>query len=1225
MVCLFSPHINGETYDGGISKTFGLPFLGNLLFLCNFAVMGKAVFKSGTWRWLKPALWTFLGIWALVVTALQVILNSNVLTRMANRVTDEYVDGTVTFSGIKASMFRSFPNLNVTVDDFSITYPHDRFAAYDSLEVPGSYLLGAGRGEMSDTLAHFRKLSVSVNYLAAIAGRIRIRHAILDHPRIFAHQYDSTSANWNIFGDVSVKEDSDTSSSSALPPVSIGKVSLDGRPFVVYTNPSDTVFGCIFLKSLSAKGHYDAREGKIEKVNLTLDSLFVAGRLPADTVALGLERLGVKERNGHFDVNLKSSLFLGLKSSGRMAIPVEIEGDIFPELDKKAVSVENLRASVAAIGLYANGKADFSRKNIHIKATADIDKASVNGLVEHFGDNFPVLKKLRTDALLTVNASCDGFYDKSSGSLPPLSVRIQVPDSKIGWEGIDGDGRFDLDITARSEDGKLSAEVPDFCFNVNGMKISVNGSAEDLLGGDPRFDISSDIHVVLDSLASYLPDSLGISVHGNLEGIVEGGFKLSQLDPYNFSGIELEGLLESKNIMVSVPKDSIFAYIGHTDISLGEFSHAEEDQNSHEEHGHHHAGLSVTVDSLFTEYGASTFIRGTGICLSAHNSEELMSGRHGRHPIHGHFDITSLGMMDIDSCFVGVLGSANTFKLSQNPISGHTVPFMNISSRNKRITVREGVNRISVCDAGFSVAAHPNSIERQARRKHLLDSLQRVYPGVKRDSLFRKAFARKAGAILPDYLSEKDFEKSDIKIQIGESVANYVRNWDISGEINVDEGLVISPYYPLDNRLTGFKGRFTNNRIDLDKLSVKSGSSDISVTGHLSGLKRFLASGRGKLNLDLGISSDTLDVNEALIAFNSGKSFSPPTHNTALSVIDDDAYLDSVRELTTADTTVSAALIVLPSNLDAKVSLQAGTIRYSKLETTWVSSDLEMKERCLQATNTLATTNMGDVYLEGFYSTKTKKDLKAGFDLNMVGITAEKVVELFPAVDSIVPMLKAFSGLLDCEIAATAEIDTSMNIILPSLSGVITVDGRNLSLTESEDLNKLRRTLMFKDRDSSHVESLSIRGIIKDNQLEIFPFILNVDRYSIAASGLQRFDQKFKYHLSALKSPVPFKFGINLDGSFEDWHWKLGKTKYKSRNIPLFDKQVDGLRINLVNAIHSIFEKGVEQALKQTERSQEAIETKKKELDYSASLTEDLSAEEKKTLQVLESVTGPAQ
>lgn len=365
-----------------------------------------------------------------------------------------------------------------------------------------------------------------------------------------------------------------------------------------------------------------------------------------------------------------------------------------------------------------------------------------------------------------------------------------------------------------------------------------------------------------------------------------------------------------------------------------------------------------------------------------------------------------------------------------------------------------------------------------------------------------------------------------------------------------------------------------------------------------------------------------IDVNEILIALNAGKKFTPPGHNAALSGVNDDDYLNSVKELTDADTTVTTSLLVLPSNLNAKVTLEANKVRYSNLETTWIASDLVMKERCLQATNTLATTNMGDVYLEGFYSTRTKKDLKAGFDLTLAGITAEKVIQLFPAVDSIVPMLKSFKGLLDCEIAATSSIDTSMNIVLPSLSGIVKIDGRDLSLAESEELNKLRKTLMFKDKDSTHIESLSIRGIIKDNQLEIFPFLLDIDRYSLAASGLQGFDQRFKYHLSALKSPIPFKFGINLNGSFDDWKWKLGKTKYKSRNIPLFDDQVNSLTLSLTTAIHNIFEKGVEQALKQNEQSQKAIEAKKSELEYSASLTEDLSADEKKTLQALETATG---
>ncbi|MBR4756376.1 MAG: hypothetical protein IK076_05485, partial [Bacteroidales bacterium] len=142
---------------------------------------------------------------------------------------------------------------------------------------------------------------------------------------------------------------------------------------------------------------------------------------------------------------------------------------------------------------------------------------------------------------------------------------------------------------------------------------------------------------------------------------------------------------------------------------------------------------------------------------------------------------------------------------------------------------------------------------------------------------------------------------------------------------------------------------------------------------------------------------------------------------------------------------------------------------------------------------------------------------------------------------------------------------------------------------------------------------------------EVFPFILKVDRYTVALDGLQRFDQLFRYHVSAIKSPIPFRFGVNLDGTFADWKWKLGKAKFKSTKIPLFDEEIDGVRLNLVNAIHNIFNRGVEQAILQNEKAQEAVEEKKAEISYSSEQTEELSETEKKTLETLEKTSGASE
>ena len=54
----------------------------------------------------------------------------------------------------------------------------------------------------------------------------------------------------------------------------------------------------------------------------------------------------------------------------------------------------------------------------------------------------------------------------------------------------------------------------------------------------------------------------------------------------------------------------------------------------------------------------------------------------------------------------------------------------------------------------------------------LLDSLKRIYPGVPRDSLFRKAFeAKMAGRKMPDFIAEADFRKHDIQIPLNETIA----------------------------------------------------------------------------------------------------------------------------------------------------------------------------------------------------------------------------------------------------------------------------------------------------------------------------------------------------------------------------------------------------------------------------------------------------------------------
>jgi hypothetical protein len=109
---------------------------------------------------------------------------------------------------------------------------------------------------------------------------------------------------------------------------------------------------------------------------------------------------------------------------------------------------------------------------------------------------------------------------------------------------------------------------------------------------------------------------------------------------------------------------------------------------------------------------------------------------------------------------------------------------------------------------------------------------------------------------------------------------------------------------------------------------------------------------------------------------------------------------------------------------------------------------------------------------------------------------------------------------------------------------------------------------------------MSVTGIVQDNTLEVFPFVLDVDRYMLAASGRQHLEQDFRYHISVIKSPLVLKFGVDAWGpDFDNIHYGLTKAKYKSANVPVFTKQLDTIQFSLIAAIHNIFELGVEKAM----------------------------------------------
>ncbi|MBO4264412.1 MAG: hypothetical protein J5871_07040 [Bacteroidales bacterium] len=509
---------------------------------------------------------------------------------------------------------------------------------------------------------------------------------------------------------------------------------------------------------------------------------------------------------------------------------------------------------------------------------------------------------------------------------------------------------------------------------------------------------------------------------------------------------------------------------------------------------------------------------------------------------------------------------------------GTETPKIAIRSDNNRIFFKSGASRFGLASVSVTAAA----------RKRVIDSLRMRQI---RDSLR----ARMAGRERPDFLSEKDFAARDVHISLGDRINGYLREWAPSGSIRFGRGFMASPSLPLRTRLGALQANFNDNTLVIDTMHLRSGSSDLILKGTASGLRRFLR-GRGLLRVGLQAKSNRLNINEIVAAMDLGKT------------IRDTSYVNEEDERFVTDSLVDAQiemqgmrLFVVPANIIARVGLDIRELNYIGVNGHPLRLDFTMQERTMQIRNGHLESNVGDIDMNAYYATRTKKDICAGADIRVRNVSAHELIRLFPAFDSMMPALKSFQGQLECDISATTQIDTNMNVVPPSLAGVIHISGQELEIEDAGDLRKLTQKLLFKNKNIGHINNLSVDAMIGGNRLEVFPFILDVDRYTVAMQGIQGFDKSMNYHFSFLKSPFLFPFGIQIYGQTDNWKYRLTRARYRDgASIPVFTQEIDAAKMNIVESIQHIYSRGVDNIRKYNEETRSKVEASHQRLHVAA-------------------------
>ena len=1097
---------------------------------------------------LKGVVIFLLAIVLLLYVAVRVVLSPGTLGKLVDKYAAPYVDGNLEVGRVSASIFKDFPKLQLTLEDVCVTYPKDRFPMAWEIVDP---LEEKGLGDECDTLARAGRLYASLDAREALRGSFIIPKVELMALSLYAHYYDSTQYNWSI-----LRFSSDTTASSGMPLIDINSVKAIGPTSVVFTDRSDSLFAALSLESLHFKGLIEDElldkvwNGPRRKGQLSLlaEDLTVEGRYSGYALDFAASYLKLEETGDHFRLRASADSRLKLPQYSVFDLPLEIDAEagLLPGNGRTLISLKNLDATLASVPLHAVAEAVVAPDSIYVDGAADIDDCELSELFKEYGQRFiPELKYVDTNAHMSLSATAKGTYIASKGLLPQIEASLSMPDSRLSYGQVIDKASIGLLMDASiSPEGIIAADLKRFAMDMKGLAVKLKGRCRDILSKDPLLSVDGSASTSLAELIRYLPPSTGVEAEGKVNLALNGSLRPSQLSLYNFSSSSLRGKLISDSISVRIPSDTISLELGQTDISFEPMDILGLGAKT---------GIVASISSVGAMIGESLGIEADAITLQGQNAPETIDG--GMHPMHLSLAASEIAMNSSDSFHATLQGSASTLTLQKQKNASR--PHISLSTKENLTFIRSGATRVTLRNAAVAMQAMQRSTPRQRRGN-------------------RSAFRPDSLHILPDFLSEQDFRKKDINIQLDSTLLKYFSEWNPVGRVMLDRAYMVTPYFPLRTTFYEFDGRFDSDKVQLDTFSVTSGTSSLSAKGTLSGLQNALMES-GMLDLGLNLTSPSFNANELLSALDAGSKYVPD--EGTLAIEDNREYQSSVVTDTLANAVappVESKLLVIPANIRAKVHVDADDVRYSDFHANSLGSDLQMRERCLQLTNTMVLTDVGDVILDAYYSTRTKQDLKAGFNLELKDVTAEKVIELFPQVDSIVPMLKTFKGKLDCEMAAIAQLDTNMSVILPTLNGIVKIAGSDLLLEDTGDLRRIAQLLMFKDASSGHIDDMSLYGMVASNQLEVFPFLLGVDRYTLALNGMQNFDTNFDYHISVIDSPLPFKFGLNLMGNFNDWRYSIGKPKYRSRDLPHLMPLINSIQENMRSSIRNVFSVGVD-------------------------------------------------
>ncbi len=1095
--------------------------------------------KSGWKRLLKVVIWSIVALFLLVLGLLQAtvsVLTPERLTPLTEKILSKSLNADVSVKRVELTVWKTFPKVTLEIDTLAMVS-----RALNGIEDSVRAKLPAN----SDSLLALKYFRGGVNLHELILGKLSLYDIQLHEPMANLVAVDSVTANYNIVPPSAPDPEEDTTQ-IILPRISIDHFAIINAKPIRYFSLSDSLDVTLKLKTVDLNG--------VDDPQYMLDF--------EGNVASPL--LGI--------INLRKTPFV---------VNGELEWD---QSTPTIVELKEFRVGADIINTQINGEFDLGEDMKINKLALSLDPIKYEDIKVRVPKEYAAfLKDIATNASFEMDMLLSKPFHFTKEKMPWAEVNLQVPQCYLNYGELKAD-KFSANVKATLKGENIDdaiVEISNIHLNGMGVNCSLSTTLSSLIS-DPHVNGKLKGRMNLKNLPPFIVKM----IDGRLQGVVNADtqfyLRQSHLSRNNFHKMILKGEMSVKDLDFHSNDTLIDVYARYAQFNLGT-------SESFVRNNHRVDSLlraSIKVDTCALRYDGykvrmNDLKAGIGCANMASSTDSTKINpisatmRVGRMNYRSDADTMRVRLRDV-KC----LASLRRFKKLEK------VPQLMLRINAGRAGASTKELRVNLRESVISVTAHLKPRRKMSPQvKVAFDRIVKENPTISNDSAYALArqevrASRKGRRSRMDSIES---EISTIDFGVDRSTRALLNRWDVKGKIQAKSARVFTPYFPLRNRISDVDIQFTTDSVAFNSMKYKGGRSNFSVNGSISNIKRAL-SGRGSqpLKMALILRSDTIDVNQLAEAVFAGSAYSEKVASasssmaSALENIEDESQLEAVIDQQ-ADTQESGALLV-PMNVDAIMRVTAKNIIYSDMLMNNMSGNVQIYRGSLRFDQLRASTDMGSVNLSALYSAPTKKDMSFGFGVEIKDFYIDRFLDLMPAVDTIMPLLKDISGIINADVAATVDVDTAMNLVLPSLNAAIKLEGDSLVLLDAKTFKTISKWLLFKDKKKNMVDKMSVEVLVKDSQMELFPFMFNIDRYKLGVLGYNDLAMNFNYHVSVLKSPIPFKFGITVKGDPDNMKVRLGRAKFKEKMVAERVAIVDTTRVNLLRQIENVFRRGIDRS-----------------------------------------------